>query len=607
MKKSLILSMIGLMLSIVTASGGNPRLEIGEMWMEGSGCAKLVQRLHVEVTNVSSVEYRYWAWWAVNGQAEEVSPSYGISEEIILAPGETKWVTIDMRFEEEGHYDVYVIEPTAAEEEPLFIYSVDISEYKAPRLKGEIQLDMLEQTSEGNNLYGDFNHFRITGTFSVTNEDGCTYFGLGHYQQFVDGYPITCSLDPWFGLEFDPSRAETFCGLLNEIRPGETITKDILLEFVADPEEDKEYSIQLTAYPQETLACIPFKVRQCTNTYWTADGHVKPLPVKDNQVLEIPAEALSVDMRGQYETNTTFSVDVSQANPNCLYFLGFLDNLPQGFSDNENVIRDYEARIITIDGNRDYYCPTPFKAKEVLFNYTPEPINPFLSRFITGTIVLPFGATKAWLAAANGSPGIDAGFDGNTLQIFRYSGINAGNELLIEPVKNNSLNAYEPYFISSSPSSITFYAENVVIPSTRPAITKGSNYDLIGYTTQTAIPKGAYQWNADDNCFHLSDLVENAPWARPFSALIYPTGLSNTYDHLFISFGAGGSSGGGGFDDGESTKIDAIRDVSPEKTEAVYSLSGQRVGTAEWDEGRLSISGISPGIYIIGGKKVIVK
>ena len=98
MKKSLILSMIGLMLSIVTASGGNPRLEIGEMSMEGSGCAKLVQRLYVQVTNISAEDYHDWSWWAVNGQADELSPTifspsfYGNSEEVFLAPGETKVV-----------------------------------------------------------------------------------------------------------------------------------------------------------------------------------------------------------------------------------------------------------------------------------------------------------------------------------------------------------------------------------------------------------------------------------------------------------------------------------------------------------------------------------
>ena len=605
MKKSLILSMIGLMLSIVTASGGNPMLEIGEMSMEGSGCAKLVQRLYVQVTNISAEDYHDWSWWAVNGQADELSPTifspsfYGNSEEVFLAPGETKVVAIDMIFEKEGHYDVYVIEPTAAWGE-LFVYSVDISEYKAPRIKCDIHLDMLEQTEEGNILYGDFNHFRITGTATITYDERYPYYGLGHLM--VDGgYGLACVVNPWFGSN-NGSANEPFYALPSELRRG-TFTYDFSYDFVAVPEEDKEYGIEVNTFT-ETLASIPFKVRQCTNTYWTADGHVKPLPVKDNQVLEIPAEALTVDMRGLYEMNTIFSVDVSQANPNCLYFLGFLDNLPQGFSDNENVIRDYEARIITIDGNRDYYCPTPFKAKEVLFNYTPEPINPLLSRMTGGTFFLPFDATKAWLAAANDSPGNDADFYGNTLQIFRYSGGNSGAKIGFEPMRGNRLIAYEPYYISSPPSPITFYAENVTILSTRPAMTKGAEYDFIGYTTQMAAPDGAYQWNADDCCFYLSNLEEKITWASPFSAMMYAKTFPYTYDKLLLVVD---DDPGGGDSPGGDTKIDAIRDVPSEKATAVYSLSGQRIGTAEVNEGRLTTSGLRPGIYIIGGKKVIVK
>lgn len=605
MKKSLILSMIGLMLSIVTASGGNPRLEIGEMSMEGSGCAKLVQRLYVQVTNISAEDYHDWSWWAVNGQADELSPTifspsfYGNSEEVFLAPGETKVVAIDMIFEKEGHYDVYVIEPTAAWGE-LFVYSVDISEYKAPRIKCDIHLDMLEQTEEGNILYGDFNHFRITGTATITYDERYPYYGLGHLM--VDGgYGLACVVNPWFGSN-NGSANEPFYALPSELRRG-TFTYDFSYDFVAVPEEDKEYGIEVNTFT-ETIASIPFKVRQCTNTYWTADGHVKPLPVKDNQVLEIPAEALTVDMRGLYEMNTIFSVDVSQANPNCLYFLGYLDNVPQGFSSAQNVIRDYEAKMITIDGDRDYYCPMPFKAKEALFIYTPEPINPLLSRMTGGTFFLPFDATKAWLTSANDSPGNDADFYGNTLQIFRYSGGNSGDKIGFEPMRGNRLIAYKPYYISSPPSPITFYAENVTIPSTRPAMTKGAKYDFIGYTTQIAVSDGAYQWNADDCCFYLSNLEEKIAWASPFSAMMYANTFPYTYNKLVLVIN---DDLDGGADPDSSTRIDAIRDVSSEKATAVYSLSGQRVGTAEVNEGRLTTSGLRPGIYIIGEKKVIVK
>ena len=597
MKKSLILSMIGLMLSIVMATGANvanstENLVFGNMWMEGSLRVGVAQRLHVEVTNNGTETYQDF-WYAG-------APScYGNSDDIILAAGETKDVEVDILFEQEGHYDVIIMNST---EKKLFTYTVDIAEYQAPRLKCEIRLDMLEQTDDGNILYGDFAHFRITGTATITNEDNYPYFGLGNIMIVGRFMGIVSTAWPWFGRD-NFSGMESIYGLSTEIKPRETITKDIFYEFVAEPEEDKEYGIQIRAAVETdaianiTIASITFKVRQCTNTYWTADGHVKPLPVKDNQVLEIPAEALTVDMRGQYEMNTIFSVDVSQANPNCLYFLGYLDNVPQGFSSTQNVIRDYEAKMITIDGDRDYYCPMPFKAKEVLFNYIPESIDPTLSRMTNGTVVLPFDATKAWLPFANDSPGNDAAFNGNTLQIFRYSGGNSGDKIGFEPVWENHLIAYEPYYIFSPPSPITFYAENVIIPSTRPAMTKGAEYDFIGYTTQIAVPDGAYQWNADDCCFYLSNLEEKITWASPFSAMMYAKTIPYNYDKLVLVDGAGGG----------ATRIDAIRDIPSEKATAVYSLSGQRIGTAEVNEGRLTTSGLRPGIYIIGEKKVIVK
>jgi hypothetical protein len=55
-----------------------------------------------------------------------------------------------------------------------------------------------------------------------------------------------------------------------------------------------------------------------------------------------------------------------------------------------------------------------------------------------------------------------------------------------------------------------------------------------------------------------------------------------------------------------ATKINGIS-INDAKTVAVYSLSGQRVGTADINEGRLSLNGLQPGLYIINGQKVVVK
>ena len=604
MKKSFILTLFGLMLNIMSATGANVTnsteyLVFGKMWMEGSFRAGMAQRLHVEVTNNGT--YKYHDFWLVG------APSYaGNSDDITLEAGETKDVAVDIIFEKEGHYDAIIKNST---EKELFTYTVDIAEYQAPRLKGEIHLDMLEQTDEGNFLYGNYANFRISGTATITNEDDNPFFGLGHVWLGGTYTGIVSCVWPWFGEYV--TTYEPFYGLAEEIKPGETITKDFLYEFEAYPEEGQEYSIQIKAAVDTeketssgiTIASIPFKVRPCANTYWTADGHVKPLQISAAHVLKVPNEALAVDMRGQYETNNAYSIDVSKANPNCLYYLGYLDNVPKGFSNSQNIIRNCEANTINIDADYDYYCPMSFKAKTALFHYTPVseaqgPAQPYMSMTMSGALVLPFDATQAWLVDVNDSPGIDAGFNRNSLRVYRFIG-DDHDYLGFLPVTENRLNAYEPYLMYTIPSKVDFYAEDALIPSTRPAVKKGTNFDFIGHTTQVSTKNdmAVYPWYVDYSYFYRSTKEE---LIRPFNAMMYAKTLNtDIYDILEISFngssGGGGEEGGGEGSGGDTGMIDAISVSPAKKSTAVYSLSGQQVEI------------LRPGIYIIDGKKMIVK
>ena len=614
MKKCLILTMIGLMLGVQFATGVNitnnsENLVFGKRWIEGNCRALIVQRVHVEVTNNGVEDYRN-QWMTLDPTVRLLGGIAGISDEINIAAGETKEILLDIIFGEPVHYDLEIwpmVEPT---EESLFSYSVDIAEYLAPHIKGEIKLDMLEQTDSCNILYGDFAHFRITGTATITNEDNYTIFNCNHFPNGVSTV-IRCEISPWFGgdyVTFD----EPFYRLADEIKPGETIIKDFSYELTAMPEDTIEYGIQIDVL-YETIARIPFKVRQCTNTYWTADGHVKPLPVDTNQVLKVPAEALAVDMRGQYETNTTFSIDVSEANPNCLYYLGFLDNVPQGFSSTTNVIRDYEAHLLCVDANYDYFCPMPFKAKTAMCQYTPVSEAQEPTKLCVGTLVLPFNATQGWLVSTNGSPSTDAGFNGDNLLVYRFYA-EYRRFMIFARVTDDHLNAYEPYLIYTIPSQVIFSAEDIMVPSTHPAITTGTNYDFIGHTTQMSRLQdqddyqGVYTLNNDYCSFRRINTDELLP---PFTANFYVKtpetpeyGISDpsTNGLLWI----GGTNSIVDNPDG-STKIDGISDSPANHSTAVYSLSGQRVGTAEVHEGRLTVSGLRPGLYIIDGKKIVVK
>ena len=628
MKKCLILTMIGLMLGIQSASSindiNNPEnLVFGKIWIEGSHSTELVQRLHVEVTNNGPRKYKSWwiaidpDYWNRDLSSLGMRPYTGVTDDITLEAGETKEITIDILFFEEGHHDVYVWQYIGGIE--LFSCSVDIDKYRAPRLRGEIKLDMLEQTDDGNILYGDFAHFRITGTVTITNEENFGLFGDGY---IVDGGTslITCSVNPWFAKEPIVDGYEPLYSLADEIGPGETITKEFSYNFTAKPEEDMEYGIDLDVL-DKVIARIPFKVRQCTNTYWTADGHVKPLPVNTGQVLKVPAEALAVDMRGQYETNTTFSIDVSEANPNCLYYLGFLDNVPQGFLLTTNVIRDYEASLLCVDTNYDYFCPMPFRAKTAMCQYTPVSEAQKPTKLYVGTLVLPFNATQGWLVSTNGSPNTDAGFNGDNLQVFRFIGEYRRRFMHFARVTDDHLNAYEPYLIYTIPSQVVFSAEDIMVPSTRPAVTTGTNYDFIGHTTQMSTLQdqddyqGVYTLNNDYYSFRRINTDELLP---PFTANFYVEtpetpeyGISgpSTNDLLWIGGDPNSTVDNPDAPDAPDapTKIDGISDSYASHSTAVYSLSGQRVGTAEVHEGRLTVSGLRPGLYIIDGKKIVVR
>ena len=131
----------------------NPKhLVFGKKWMEGGCRAKLVQLLHVVVTNTGDKDYLgYWRY--IGSDKSDVLSGLG---EVNVPAGGTRDVTIELYFLEPGDYDLSF--GGIDTEKALFDYSVKIGEYIAPKVKGTIRLDNLEKTDEGNILYGDFLH-----------------------------------------------------------------------------------------------------------------------------------------------------------------------------------------------------------------------------------------------------------------------------------------------------------------------------------------------------------------------------------------------------------------------------------------------------------------
>jgi len=205
----------------------------------------------------------------------------------------------------------------------------------------------------------------------------------------------------------------------------------------------------------------------------------------------------------------------------------------------------------------------------------------------------------AWLNDVNGAPGVDAGFNEDHLRVSRFVE-DVGTYMFFEPVTENHLNAYEPYLLSVIPSSVSFYAEDVTIPSTRPAIAEGKNFDFVGSTVAVALSTNMFRWSCDHNYFYQSD-TDTGVFFHPFSALMYlkkelsaiePDG---EFTDKFI--GAHLTVANRDDEDGDAaSEIHNIRKVSCNEPEAIYSLSGQHLKATP-----------TRGICIIDGKKVIIK
>ena len=228
---------VGLIFGIMPMMGANvtdspEHLAFGKIWMEGGCRARQVQCLHVEVTNTGLLDYQ--GWWDVRdiktGKRLGESDTYGDFNvgEVDVKAGETKDVTIWFFFIQPDSFELSIV----SSDTRLFDYTVDIGENVAPKVTGNLRVDMLERTDDGNILYGDYAHFRITGTATLTNEDENTIFAWGGFMD-GGGSGIQVAVSPQL---FGPYVAyQHLYSLASELKSGQTVTKDFEFECVRIP------------------------------------------------------------------------------------------------------------------------------------------------------------------------------------------------------------------------------------------------------------------------------------------------------------------------------------------------------------------------------------
>lgn len=193
------------------------------------------------------------------------------------------------------------------------------------------------------------------------------------------------------------------------------------------------------------------------------------------------------------------------------------------------------------------------------------------------TFCVPFALT---------SEQIDAAFDEGT-EVREYVGAN-GNVLTF--AEATAIEAGKPYLIKPTKAAEKYIFNNVNVTTTEPAKVGNGDIKFCGVYNQTNVDNlataGSHVSGIVDNIVKRAQTGTSIKGFRAYFSV--PNNISESAEAaLRVAI------------DGETTGIDAIEGFETKTPTRVYNLSGQYVGT--------STANLKPGVYVSGGKKVIVK
>ena len=600
MMKRMSFWLLGMLLNMLPVMASpSDSLTFSNVRTEGVLYPGMPIKVHVEVTNNGDKDY-YSMWSVSNGDPDWSYWTSQINNIVEIVAGGSGDITLDASILKAGDLELQIYE--VIEKRILYTFQIHVEEGQ-PKISASIKMNFEEDASDGSHyIYSDFKNTSFSGEITITNEEEESIFRDNHMFQATISPEIAGTGDATYGYVW---------GEIPEvIKSGETVTGRVTFILNdCEPVNGMQYIAQVEYNHTIIASSEPFTFRYSTNTYWTFDGVRSPLTIS-NDTLKIPKDAAAVDLRGLYYINTVFKIDVTEANPNCLYYIGFLDYVPKGFTSDANIIRENEANMLSIDSNYDFYCPVDFTAKTAFFTYTPVsesrgPASPVMSQRMSGMITVPFDAQKAWLAGTN-EYHEDSPFYNEDFKIANQWGLDEDGTIVFWPLTPDAIvSRHFCYLIyDMKPSPLVFYSEDAYIFSSDYGreIIVGHNRSLIRHASRKTrkAEKYTYSWNCDKNCFVLN---EEGATIRPFNVTV---GVCEQFKNTLVDTGLETlpytikEPGEGGL-----VSIKSPRRTPEDK--AIYSISGQRVGTAAYQDGKLCTDGLKPGLYIVGGKKVVVK
>lgn len=596
--KKLLLPLLGLLLAMTAdaAMGDASVLKADSISLHGSRLAQLTQHIEACVCNTSGADYEGRLYLQVldMGSGSLIS---SLDTLVTVEANGSKSLVFYCALPE-GNLKLRLA-AAADGRQVLATRDVIIQPLRKLDFLATFSLDMLTESDGERVLYGS----RIRGWVCVENYD-TPYYGVNGGTGNDDGVVL------WLESEDERLFTMHIASKLDYWGKAEAN-----FSYDAVFRDGARYILKIGYGMPDGLEAIDslcFATRSGTNTYWTASGQVLPLPLGAHQQLTIPEEAVAVDLRGQHTFNTMFSIDVSHSNPNCLYYLDLLDNVPQGLGEERNVVRGLEAENIKLTEGHDYFCPLAFRTQFISYLITPSYNNPddeVCGRGYSETLVLPFHPSHVNLYDINGNgmsrlrtdvgDSVDNGggkvSHEEMLTVLRYYG-NVGDSLTVAQLNSVlQMEAYVPYILGIYiGSSLLFIGENTEVPMTSEAIVRGGGIDFIGTTVGLHLLPNFFAFDPDSNRFCQGETDE---WVPPFHA--YMAAFDGaSHQQLNISNEAWGSKGNPN-DATAIHNIDYFRMMNDD-TVSCYDLSGRRLSDSH-------LQSLPKGIYIVGGRKVVVK
>jgi hypothetical protein len=275
---------------------------------------------------------------------------------------------------------------------------------------------------------------------------------------------------------------------------------------------------------------------------------------KVGSTFTVPDWACTVD----FDKVTDFTELICN-NPNVVYFFNSEVEIPAAVQQN-GIKGDVAKKLIITDGY-PFHSPFSFEAEDVEYHRT---LNPALDMDKgTGweTIVLPFDVTTIKCEDAS-------------IELREFSDESGANAIF---KKVDAIEANIPYLIGNhgKPAQVVFKGQNVSFAADFAAVLTGDNLKMQGSLTEETL-EGALTLNAEG-----TDFVKADGKVAPFRAVFLPTAAANVkYDKVHIS-----------------AEGVAVRDIQTTSTDAQwYSIDGRSIQRP-----------VKSGIYVRGGKKVVVK